>query len=221
MKIRLTGAMAALAATLMVAPAAMAHGNFGPAGGQDRGAAIGQGGMMGQGYGEHGKTGYRYGHGGKMGSGQGYGHRGMMGYGHGGMMGSGHGSKMGSGQGYGHGGMMGSGQGYGHGGKMGSGQGCGQGGMMGRGMMGQGRGGMMGMAAPLAEDLSIDGVRHIMEHRVAMMQNPNLKVGEIVEQDDDTITADVVTQDGSLVRRFMIDRHTGAMRPAGVDNVEK
>ena len=193
MKIRLTGAMAALAATLMVAPAAMAHGNFGPAGGQDRGAAIGQGGMMGQGYGEHGKTGYRYGHGGMMGSGQGYGH----------------------------GGMMGSGQGYGHGGKMGSGQGCGQGGMMGRGMMGQGRGGMMGMAAPLAEDLSIDGVRHIMEHRVAMMQNPNLKVGEIVEQDDDTITADVVTQDGSLVRRFMVDRHTGAMRPAGVDNVEK
>ena len=181
MKIRLTGAMAALAATLMVAPAAMAHGNFGPAGGQDRGAAIGQGGMMGQGYGEHGKTGYRYGHGG----------------------------------------MMGQGQGYGHGGKMGSGQGCGQGGMMGRGMMGQGRGGMMGMAAPLAEDLSIDGVRHIMEHRVAMMQNPNLKVGEIVEQDDDTITADVVTQDGSLVRRFMVDRHTGAMRPAGVDNVEK
>ena len=104
---------------------------------------------------------------------------------------------------------------------MGSGQGCGQGGMMGRGMMGQGRGGMMGMAAPLAEDLSIDGVRHIMEHRVAMMQNPNLKVGEIVEQDDDTITADVVTQDASLVRRFMVDRHTGAMRPAGVDNVEK
>ncbi|MCH8167600.1 MAG: hypothetical protein IIC03_06695 [Proteobacteria bacterium] len=173
MKIRLTGAMAALAATLMVAPAAMAHGNFGPAGGQDRGAAIGQGGMMGQGYGEHGKTGYRYGHGGMMGSGQGYG----------------------------------------------------QGGMMGRGMMGQGQGygqrGMMGMAAPLAEDLSIDGVRHIMEHRVAMMQNPNLKVGEIVDQDDDTITADVVTQDGSLVRRFMVDRHTGAMRPAGVDNVEK
>ena len=217
MKIRLTGAMAALAATLMVAPAAMAHGNFGPTGGQDRGAVIGQGGMMGQGYGEHGKTGYRYGHGGKMGSGQGYGHGGMMGSG----QGSGHGGKMGSGQGYGHGGMMGSGQGYGHGGKMGSGQGCGQGGMMGRGMMGQGRGGMMGMAAPLAEDLSIDGVRHIMEHRVAMMQNPNLKVGEIVEQDDDTITADVVTQDGSLVRRFMVDRHTGAMRPAGVDNVEK
>jgi hypothetical protein len=81
-------------------------------------------------------------------------------------------------------------------------------------MMGQGRGGFMGMAAPLAEDLSLDGVRHMMEHRVARTGNPNLKVGEIVEQDDDTITADVVTQDGSLVRRFMFDRHTGMMRPA-------
>ena len=77
------------------------------------------------------------------------------------------------------------------------------------------------MAAALAGDLSSDGVRHTQGHRVAMMQNPNLKVGEIVEQDDDTITADVVTQDGSLVRRFMVDRHTGAMRPAGIDNVEK
>jgi hypothetical protein len=91
-------------------------------------------------------------------------------------------------------------------------------GMMGSGMMGQGRGGMMGMAAPLAEDLSADGVRHMMEHRVARTGNPNLKVGEIVEQDDDTITADVVTQDGSLVRRFMVDRHTGMMRPADMDD---
>ncbi len=167
MKIRLTGTMAALAATLMVAPAAMAHGNFGPTGGQGRGAMIGEGGMMGQGYGEQGMTGYRFGHGGMMGPGQGYGH----------------------------------------------------GGMMGPGMMGQG--GFTGMAAPLAEDLSSDGVRHMMEHRVARTGNPNLKVGEIVEQDEDTITADVVTQDDSLVRRFMVDRHTGMMRPADMDKVEK
>ena len=179
MKIRLTGAMAALAATLMVAPAAMAHGSFGPSGGQ------GQGNMMGQGYGG-------------MGQGQGYG---GMGHGHGGYGG------MGQGQGYG-------GMGHGHGGYGGMGQGHGYGGM------GQGYGGM-GMAAPLAEDLSSDGVRHIMEHRVARTGNPNLKVGEIVVQDDDTITADVVTQDGSLVRRFMVDRHTGMMRPADMDNMEK
>lgn len=170
MKTRLTGALAAFAAVLIMAPAAMAHGNFGPAGGQGQ--------MMGQG--------------------QGYGHGGMMGYRHRGMMGPG--------QSCGMSGMMGPGM-------MGSG-------MMGPGMMGpggkMGHGGMMGHggAAPLAEDLSVDQVRHMMEHRVAMMQNPNLKIGEVTANDDDTITADVVTQDDSLVRRFMVDRHTGAMRPA-------
>jgi hypothetical protein len=138
--------------------------------------------------------------------GQGYGP--MMGQGCGGMMGRGHGPMMGQHHGrmMGHGNMMG----YGHmdHGRMGQGWGP---------MMGQGR--MMGQGAyaPLAEDLSVDGVRHIMEHRVAMRQNPNLKVGEITEVDDDTITADVVTQEGSLVRRFMIDRHTGAMRPADME----
>jgi hypothetical protein len=133
-----------------------------------------------------------------------------------GMMGQG---QMGQGQGpmMGQDGMMGQGQ-------MGQGQGLmmGQGGMMEQGQMGQGQGPMMGQGgmmgqgafAPLAEDLSVAGVTHIMEHQVAMRQNPNLKVGEVTEVDDDTITADVVTQDGSLVRRYMVDRHTGAMRPA-------
>jgi hypothetical protein len=149
MKNKLIGAATVFAVALMAAPAAMAHGNFGPAGGQGHGQMMGQGGMMG------------------------------------------------------------------------SVKGCGQGGMMGPGMMGQGQGGFTGMAAPLAEDLSSDGVRHMMEHRVARTGNPNLKVGEIVEQDEDTITADVVTQDDSLVRRFMVDRHTGMMRPADMDKVEK
>jgi len=78
---------------------------------------------------------------------------------------------------------------------------------------------MMGWGGnqPLAEDLSLDNVRHMMEHRVAMMQNPNLKLGEVVERDGDSITADVVTQDGSLVRRFVVDRHSGAMWPADTE----
>lgn len=135
------------------------------------------------------------------------GHGPMMGHGrtmrqgHGPMMRQGHGSMMGQGpmMQQGHGQMMG--------------QGCGQ--MMGHGGR-MGHGGMMGQGgiAPLAEDLSVDQVRHMMEHRMAMMQNPNLKIGEVADKDDDTISADVVTQDGSLVRRYMIDRHTGAIRPA-------
>jgi hypothetical protein len=118
------------------------------------------------------------------------GHVPMMGHGHGQMRGHGHGSMTGQG----HGSMMG------------------PGGMRGLGgMIGHGR------FAPLAEDLSVDGVRHIMGHWVAMTRNPNLKLGEVADADDDTITADVVTQDGSLVRRYLVDRHTGAMRPADME----
>ena len=32
------------------------------------------------------------------------------------------------------------------------------------------------------------------------------------EKDADTITADVVTKDNSLVDRFIVDRHTGFVR---------
>ena len=40
--------------------------------------------------------------------------------------------------------------------------------------------------------------------------NPRLKVGDVKEKDADTITADIVTKDNSLVQRFIINRHTGA-----------
>jgi hypothetical protein len=206
------GAIALSAAMAMVSTTALAHGphgNYPGSAGQGYGPMMQQGcgGMSG---GDHGRMmGHMMGQG-QMGQGQGpmMGQDGMMGQG---QMGQGQGLMMGQG------GMMGQGQ-------MGQGQGpmMGQGGMMGQGQMGQGQGPMMGQGgmmgqgafAPLAEDLSVAGVTHIMEHQVAMRQNPNLKVGEVTEVDDDTITADVVTQDGSLVRRYMVDRHTGAMRPA-------
>ena len=104
--------------------------------------------------------------------------------------------------------------------------GWGQGYMMGQGhMMGQGYmmgpGYMMapdfnqrgnvgpGMMQTLREDLSIGDVRHIMEHRLRWMNNPNLKLGSVEEKDTDTITADIITKDGSLVQRLNVDRHTG------------
>lgn len=141
---------------------------------------------------------------------QGYGP--MMGYGMGGpgMMGYGMGGP----------GMMGYGMmGYGMGGPGMMGYGMGGPGMMGRGMMGDGAYGPCPMAGrggyqPLARDLSIDDVRHMMQHRVERSGNPNLKLGEVAEHGEDAIAADVVTQDGSLVRRFVVDRHTGAMHPS-------
>ncbi len=153
--------------------------------------------------GEHGRS--PAGGPGMMAPGQGYGPGPYQGYGAGygmgpGMMGRG---MMGPGQGYGMGpGMMGSGQGYG----------------MVPGVMPPGygygpeRGPGMGPAIDPGEDLSADDVRDRIERNLAWHGNERLMVGEVKEADEDSILADIVTKDGSLVRRFRIDRHTGQMR---------
>jgi hypothetical protein len=132
-----------------------------------------------------------------MGPGMGYGPGYGMGYGYGmgpGMMGYGMGPRM-MGQG-----MMGYGMGPG---------------MMGQGMMGYGMGpGMMGRVAPV-EELSVKDVKTNFERWLAWMNNPNLKLGKVKEKDKDTITAEIVTKDNSLVRRFEINRETGFVRPIG------
>jgi hypothetical protein len=147
-----------------------------------------------------------------QGSGSGYG----MGPG---MMGQG---MMGPSQGYGYGmgpGMMGQGYGPGQGmgpGMMGPGQGYAPGYGMGPGMMAPGAGPQpgygMGPAPNPDADLSADDVRARIERNLAWHGNPRLKVGDVTETDEDTITADIVTKDGSLVQRFMVDRHNGWMR---------
>ena len=95
---------------------------------------------------------------------------------------------------------------------MGQGYMTGQGHMMGPGFNGQGNVGP-GMMQPLREDLDIGDVRHMMEHRLRWMNNPNLKLGNVEEKDADTISADIVTKDGSLVQRLKVDRHTGWTQP--------
>jgi hypothetical protein len=157
---------------------------------------------------------------------------GMMGQGYGmgpGMIGPGYG--MGPGQqqwqmgpgmmgpGYGMGpGMMAPGYGYGMGpGMMGPGYG------MGPGMMGPGYGYGMGQgqqpwAAPRVTprmDLSTDDVRSYFEGQLSAQGNQRLKVGKVEALDDNTIEAQIVTVDGSLVETYKVDRHTGAIAPAG------
>jgi hypothetical protein len=61
-------------------------------------------------------------------------------------------------------------------------------------------------------NLSTDDVKARMERWLTWRGNPRLKVGEVKEKDADSITADVVTKDNSLVERFIFDRHTGAFR---------
>lgn len=139
----------------------------------------------------------------------GYGMMGQQGYGMGpGMMGPGM-----MGQGYGMGpGMMGPGYGMGPGmmgpGMMGPGYGMGPG-MMGPGMMGPG----YGMWGRGDANLTTDDVRKNLERWLAWQGNPRLKVGEVKEEGDDTIVAEIVTKKGDeVVDRMRIDRSTGAMR---------
>lgn len=112
-----------------------------------------------------------------------------------GMMGQGYGMRPGMmGQGYGMGpGMMGQGMGQGYGMRPGMGWGPGQ-------------------AAPADLELSADAVRQRLQQHLNWHANPRLKLGEITEADDDTIVAEIVTRDGSLVQKLAIDRHSGFMR---------
>jgi hypothetical protein len=134
-----------------------------------------------------------------------------------GMMGQGYGSGYGPGMMGGYGpGMMG---GYGPGYMMAPGYGHGW--MMGPGMMGYGsgygpgwgmhRGWGPGFGSQGNLNLSTDDVKNYLERT---MRNPNLKIGEVKEKDDDTIVADILTKDkDGLVQRLEINRKTGYFQP--------
>jgi hypothetical protein len=113
-------------------------------------------------------------------------------------------------------GMMG---GYGPGYMMAPGYGHGW--MMGPGMMGYGsgygpgwgmhRGWGPGFGSQGNLNLSTDDVKNYLERT---MRNPNLKIGEVKEKDDDTIVADILTKDkDGLVQRLEINRKTGYFQP--------
>lgn len=86
-------------------------------------------------------------------------------------------------------------------------------GMMGRGMMGHGGMGMdhgIGMmrVTPILNLTTADVSRYFKRH-LAMHADEQLKLGKVKIKDKDTIVADIVSEDGSLVRRLEVDRHTG------------
>jgi hypothetical protein len=63
-----------------------------------------------------------------------------------------------------------------------------------------------------ALNLTVDQVKNQLDRWIERQGNPRLKAGDVKEKDADTIQADVVTQDNSLVQRFEINRHTGFWR---------
>jgi pre-mRNA-processing factor 40 len=230
------GAASAAPQPAATAPTQLAHMGQGPTGGpgmMGRGPGGAPGTMApGQGYGPGYGMGPCQGYGPGYGTGSGMMGPGMMGPGMmgpgmmgpgmmgPGMMGPG---MMGPGQGYGPGPGYGMGPGYGYGpgpgygmgpGMMGPGYGMGPG-MMGPGYgYGPGPGYGMGPATAPDKDLSADDVRARLDQSLTWHGNKRLKVGEVTEADDDTIVAEIVTQDGSLVQRFKVNRHTGQMQQA-------
>ena len=89
-----------------------------------------------------------------------------------------------------------------------------RGSQMGSHMGGQGHMGSYMHGNPaVALDLDVDDVRNIIEGRLAMHGNDRLKVGKVTVVDDDTIAAEIVTVDDSLVFKLQFDRNTGAHHP--------
>ncbi len=85
--------------------------------------------------------------------------------------------------------------------------------MKGHGMGGQGKmaPGMGPRVVPI-KHLSIDDVRHFLEHRLDGQGYKRLIVGTVEENDNGTIIAEIVTAEGSLVQRLEVDRHTGLIK---------
>ena len=87
-------------------------------------------------------------------------------------------------------------------------------GMMGSGLMQggsrSGMGGLFGSRVTPIMNLSVEDVRGYLDLRLKRLDNKRLKLGEI-KPDENTITADILTVDNSLVQRLQVDRHTGAI----------
>jgi len=64
----------------------------------------------------------------------------------------------------------------------------------------------VGEGARRATNLTVPDVWAMLRQRLARDGNRHLRVGRIVEKDDDTIVADVETVDGVLVKRYRINR---------------
>lgn len=92
-------------------------------------------------------------------------------------------------------------------------------GMMGHGPMGPQMGGpggpewTFGARVLPRMNLTVDDVRYHFEQVLEWLGNDRLKVGSVKEKDKDTITAEIVTVDDSLVQALEVDRHTGAIDP--------
>ena len=59
----------------------------------------------------------------------------------------------------------------------------------------------------------IADVERVLNEWIALEGNSRLKPGPVTEEDSTSFQADIVTKDGSLVQRFIIDRGNGKLMP--------
>jgi hypothetical protein len=65
---------------------------------------------------------------------------------------------------------------------------------------------------PPAAGITVERARAMLEGVLAWHGNPRLKLGTVEEQNEDTIVAEILTVDDSLVQRLAVDRATGTFR---------
>ena len=87
----------------------------------------------------------------------------------------------------------------------------GQAGMSMPSMMG-GQGILLGMPHGTPEEMTEDRVRALLEQQLTGLGNPRLKLGEIGTAPDGSITAEIITVDGSLVQKLAFNRYPGLVR---------
>ncbi|MEH6721850.1 MAG: hypothetical protein V7704_23575 [Aurantimonas endophytica] len=87
----------------------------------------------------------------------------------------------------------------------------GQAGMGMPGMMG-GQGNLLGTPLGVPEEMTEDRVRALLEQQLTSLGNPRLRLGEIGTASDGSITAEIVTVDGSLVQELAFNRYPGLVR---------
>ena len=61
--------------------------------------------------------------------------------------------------------------------------------------------------------ITIDQAKSILERYIVFSGNPNIRLGKITEQDN-YFEAEIITKDGSLVDKILVDKDTGWMRSA-------
>ncbi len=64
---------------------------------------------------------------------------------------------------------------------------------------------------PVPREVTLKDVTQHLEKQLARLGNDRLKLGKVTDKDGDTILADIVTQDDSLVQRIEVDRRSGKM----------